>query len=553
MTSITLPARRPQTDTWLLLLMLWHGVVAVAGLAAAVSVLTSVPGGLRFVVAGIILALALISAAAVPLIHRRDHRGRVLSLVVNYLGFLACAAMLLHLIGAFTGIDDLAQRFSRGLPFLLIAFVGYLVGSFGDRYEQYPQRQMAFQRIGRIIMLAGLALFLLALINVPGLPALAREILQPVRLALVLGLLLFGSMFWAMWRQPVAEAMHVNNARSETLSGYLFLSPNFLGFLLFFAGPLLLSLYTSFTNWDAFGTRDWVGLDNYAKLLSITFAQLSSPTQLAAEVIDTKVYDELLRFSIFGNSYVVGTQDKLFWLSLRNTFVFCLIAVPLSVIPALLVSAILNSKLPGMKFFRAVYFIPSVAAVVGVSLIWQWMYNAAVGWINYGITSGVNLINTVTGLGIADPQMRWLSDANTALLSVAVMVAWQTIGFNTVLFVAGMQNIPKALYEAATVDGAGTWAQFRNVTLPLLAPTTVFVVTTTLIQAFQIFEPIFIMTNPAGGPNNSTLSMVLYLYQNGFQRFRQGYASAIAWVLFLAIFAVTVIQFRRQRGGAYEA
>jgi ABC-type sugar transport system permease subunit len=206
-----------------------------------------------------------------------------------------------------------------------------------------------------------------------------------------------------------------------------------------------------------------------------------------------------------------------------------------------------------MKFFRAVYFIPSVAAVVGVSLIWAWMYNAAVGWINYAITSGINLINNVTGLAIADPQMRWLSDANTALLSVAIMVAWQTMGFNTVLFLAGMQNIPKVLYEAATVDGAGAWAQFRNVTLPLLAPTTVFVVTTTLIQAFQVFEPIFIMTNPPGGPNNSTLSMVLYLYQNGFQRFRQGYAASIAWVLFLAIFVVTIIQFRRQRGGAYEA
>jgi ABC-type sugar transport system permease subunit len=548
-----MPAKRSNTDTWLLILMLWQGVLAIAGAAAVYLILTSMPGGLRFVVAGLIGLLAALSAAAVPLIQRRDHRGRVLSLVVNYLGFLACAAMLLHLIGAFTGIDDLALRFGRGLPFLLITFLGYLIGSFGDRYEQYPQRQLAFQRVGRIIMLAGLALFFVALINVPGLPALAGQILQPVRLALLLGLLLFGAMFWAMFRQPSAEAMHANNARSETISGYLFLSPNFLGFLLFFAGPLLLSLYTSFTNWDAFGTRDWVGLDNYAQLLNMTFAQLSSPTQLAAEVIDTKVFDELLRFNLFGNSYVIGAQDKLFWLSLRNTFVFCLIAVPLSVIPALLVSSILNSKLPGMKFFRAVYFIPSVAAVVGVSLIWQWMYNAAVGWINYGITTGINVVNDVFGLAIADPQIRWLSSADTALLSVAIMVAWQTMGFNTVLFLAGMQNIPKVLYEAATVDGAGAWAQFRNVTLPLLAPTTVFVVTTTLIQAFQVFEPIFIMTNPPGGPNNSTLSMVLYLYQNGFQRFRQGYAASIAWVLFLAIFVVTIIQFRRQRGGAYEA
>ncbi len=553
MTTLTLPARRSNADTWLLILMLWQGLLAVAGAVAVYAILTSVPGGLRFVAAGVVGLLAVLSAAAVPLIHRRNHRGRVLSLVVNYLGFLACAAMLLHLIGAFTGIDDLAQRFGRGLPFLLISFIGYLVGSFGDRYEQYPQRQLRFQRIGRIILLAGLALFFLSLINIPGLPALAGQIVQPVRLALLLGLLLFGSMFWAMWRQPVAEAMHVNNARSETLSGYLFLSPNFLGFLLFFAGPLLLSLYTSFTNWDAFGTRDWVGLDNYARLLNMTIAPLASRAQLASEVIDVAVYDELLRFSLFGNSYVVGAQDRLFWLSLRNTFLFCLIAVPLSVIPALLVASILNSKLPGMRFFRAVYFIPSVAAVVGVSLIWQWMYNAAVGWINYGITSGVDLVNNLTGLAIADPQMRWLSNADTALLSVAIMVAWQTMGFNTVLFVAGMQSIPKSLYEAATVDGAGVGAQFRKITVPLLAPTTVFVVTTTLIQAFQVFEPIFIMTNPPGGPNNSTLSMVLYLYQNGFQRFRQGYASSIAWVLFLAIFIVTIIQFRRQRGGAYDA
>ncbi|MCB0228795.1 MAG: sugar ABC transporter permease, partial [Anaerolineae bacterium] len=156
-------------------------------------------------------------------------------------------------------------------------------------------------------------------------------------MALLLGLILFGVMFWAMWRQPVAEVMGVNNARSETLSGYLFLSPNFLGFLLFFAGPLLLSLYTSFTNWDAFGTRDWVGLENYARLLHMTFAQLSSPTQLATEVINTSIFDELFRFSILGKSFIVGAQDKLFWLSIRNTVVFCLIAVPLSVIPALLV------------------------------------------------------------------------------------------------------------------------------------------------------------------------------------------------------------------------
>ncbi len=553
MTALSLTGRRQSAGTWPAILIIWHGLLAVAGAFAAYRVFTAVPGGFRFVIAGVLGVWALLSAAAVPLILQRDHRGRVLSLVVNYLGFLTCTAALLHLIGFFTGVDDLAARFGRGLPFLLLAFLGYLVRSQGDRYEQYPQRQKTFQRLGNMIMLGGFGLFLIAISNPAGIPGLVQELVQPVRLALLAGLLLFGLMFWAMWRQPTAEAMHVTNASSETLSGYLFLSPNFLGFLLFFAGPLLLSLYTSFTNWDAFGTRDWVGLGNYARLLNLTIAPLSSATQLASEAIDVTVYDELTRFSVLGRSFVVGAQDKLFWLALRNTILFCLIAVPLSIIPALLLANILTSDLPGMKIFRAIYFIPSVAAVVGVALIWQWLYNAAVGWINYGITSGVNTVNGLTGLALADPQVRWLSSSSTALLAIAIMVAWQTIGFNTVLFTAGMQNIPKTLYEAATVDGAGTWAQFWHVTLPLLAPTTVFVVATTLIQAFQVFEPIFIMTNPPGGPNNSTLSLVLYLYQNGFQRFRQGYASAIAWVLFLAIFAVTLVQFRRQRGASYEA
>ena len=139
---------------------------------------------------------------------------------------------------------------------------------------------------------------------------------------------------------------------------------------------------------------------------------------------------------------------------------------------------------------------------------------------------------------------------------MVIVAAWQWMGFNTVLFLAGLQNIPRSLYEAATVDGANSWQQFWKVTLPLLAPTTFFVITTTTIQAMQIFEQVFILipTNPAG-PNNSTLTLVLYLYQKGFQRFEQGYASAIAWVLFVIIFGATLFQFQRQRasGSSYDA
>ena len=359
-------------------------------------------------------------------------------------------------------------------------------------------------------------------------------------------------MIVAMWSKSSADALGAKNRHEEMLSGWLFLSPNLLGFLIFFAGPLLFSLYVSFTDWDAFGTKNWVGLKNYAKIVNLDTALLDDPGQRASDVIDVTVYDELTRFSLFGKHILIGAEDKLFWLALRNTFTFSLMAVPLSVIPALLLANLLNSKLPGMKFFRAIYFLPSIAAVVGVALIWQWLYNAAVGYINFGITSTVEMINGLLGAAIIDPRIRWLSDTRTALLAVVIMSAWQWIGLNTVLFLAGLQNIPGELYEAAIVDGAGRWAKFWNVTIPLLAPTTFFVITTAVIQALQLFEQVYVLipTEPPGGPNNSTLSVVLYLYQKGFQRFEQGYASAVAWVLFIVIFSITLIQYRRQRAGS---
>lgn len=557
MTAMARPMTKPaqRAGGWLTVLLIWHVLVAVAAAAGLYGLLTNqvtLPDWVRWFSVGALLLMALGSVGAVVFIPRRDHRGRALSLLVNYIGFLFSTVALLQLIGAFTGFDELADRFPRSLPFLAITFAGYLIYAFADRYDNYPKRQATVQRVGKFIMAGGLLLALAALVGWESVPQFIQERLQPVILALLAGVVLFGLMCWAMWRRPAAQAMNVNNARQEMIEGYLFLSPNLIGFLLFLAGPLLLSLYTSFTNWDGFGTRDFIGLANYSKLLNLTFVQLADARQLANQVLDVRVYDELLRFSLFGNHYLIGAADKLFWIALRNTFLFGILVVPLAVIPALGLAAVLNSKLPGMKFYRSVYFIPSVAAVVGVALIWQWMYNATVGWINYFILSGVNLLNSLTGLGLEAVQPRWLSTSDTALFAIVVMVAWQTIGFNTILFLAGMQNIPKVLYEAATVDGAGAWRQFTNITLPLLGPTMVFVLSTTIIAAFQIFEPIFIMTNPAGGPNNATLSAVLYLYQNGFQRFNQGYASAIAWLLFLIIFVVTLIQYRRQGNTSYE-
>lgn len=515
---------------------------------------TKLPGWLRLLLAFVMLAGGLASVLAAIFIQRRDHRGRVISLIVNYLGFLFCFLGTLHVLGVFIGIDALGETFPRGIPYLGGIFAGYLISAFGDRYENYPKRQKIFRRIGKIVMSIFGILFLLAIRTLPGLLALIKRYNSLPPYLLTLGAVLFGIVIWAIWRKDSANALRANNAHDEMLNGLLFLSPNLLGFLLFFAVPLLLSFYFSFTNYDA-TTRvsDWVGLKNYISLFNLTIAPLSTPNQPATDVLNTKIYDELTRITLFGRGFIIGAQDKLFWIALRNTIVFCLLAVPLSVIPALLLANLLNSKLPGMKFFRAIYFLPSVAAVVGVALIWQWLYNAAVGYINYSIVSAINLINNVFGLAIADPQIRWLSDTRTALLAVVIMSAWQWIGFDTVLFLAGMQNISKEIYEAATVDGASKWAQFTKITIPLLAPTTFFVVTTAIINALQLFEQVYVLINtePPGGPANSTISLVLYLYVKGFQRFQQGYASAVAWVLFIVIFSVTLLQYYRQRGGTY--
>lgn len=550
MTTTTFTNR---ADNWLTGVMAWQGVVCLVSMAGAVVFgLGMGPGAetavwLRILIAVLFLLWGAASGLAIPGIQQRQHRGRTLSLAANYLGFLVSFLGLLHVTGVFVGIDSLADTVGRGLPFLFILFIGYLIGAYGDRYENNYALEQRFRRVGQWVMGLAAIAALVAIGIFPGVLYWLSQLANPVAIGLLISTVSFAFFLWLMWREPAAAALHAKTSHEQMLSGYLFLSPNLLGFLFFFAGPLFLSFYTSFTNWDAFGTRDWVGLDNYITILDLNVERLETADQPLQEVMDVTIYSELTRLTIGNTHLVLGAADKLFWIALKNTVIFALAAVPLSTGIALLLANLLNSKLPGMKFFRAVYFLPSIAAVVGIALVWQWLYNSTVGYINYFIYL------LATALGTADPQIRWLSESQTALLAIIIVSAWQTIGFNTVLFLAGLQTIPGELYEAATVDGAGKFAQFRNVTIPLLAPTTFFVISTTTIQALQVFEQVFILTNPVGGPNNATLTLTVYLYQNGFQFFKQGYGSAIAWVLFIVIFGVTLAQFRRQRESAvYE-
>ncbi len=554
------PGTDPTSKNELILRMLslWRVLFSLLALGGALAPWAGLLPNLRFwqgILLSTVLGLsAIFSAIAVTDIARRRHRGRTTSLFIDYLGLVACLIVILQVGGVFTGIDALAEVFGRSLIFLLLAFGGYLLGAAGDYFQHHPKTERILRQAGKWVMIIGGLAFLFFANLLQGLLALFQNLTNPVGVGALLGLVVFGSALWGMWRAPSAAALNAKTNHEQMLNGWLFLSPNLLGFLIFFAGPLLLSFYFSFTDSDAFNTPKWVGFENYAKILNVTIKPLASPDQLARDVLDIKVFDEVGRLKLGNGGLLFGAEDRLFWLALKNTLTYALFAVPLSVIPALVLANILNSKLPGMKFFRAVYFIPSIAAIVGIALVWQWLFNATIGYINYFITLAIDLWNNLFNAGVIDPKIRWVSDERTALLAVIVIAAWQTMGFNTVLFLAGLQNIPGELYEAATVDGAGAWDKFWRITIPMLAPSTFYVVSTTTIQAMQVFEQVFILMNPPEGPNNSTITLVLYLYRSGFQNFKQGYASALAWVLFIVIFGLTLIQFRQQRRSSiYES
>jgi ABC-type sugar transport system permease subunit len=538
-------------EAWVRAAVVWHSLVGVAALAGAWIAYGAFEGWLRWLVAGLFVLFALSSAAAVPLLAKRRHAGRAISLAVNYLGTLAGFLLGMHYMGVYTGFDAFGDTFGRGVPFLGVALLAFLVGSFGDRYEDTkPGLYRTYQRSARIILAVAAAGFLLAVGIIPALLTFLQRLAQPTVAGLFIAGVLFGTFTWAFWRSELGRHFGMTNSQEESLNGYLLLSPNLLGFLGFFAGPLLLSLFVSFTDWDAFGDPTWVGLGNYTDMLGLQFATVGDG-QTAGEVLRAG-HTQLWQLNLFGQNIVIGATDAAFWISLRNIVVFALLALPLSVVPALFMAALLSSRIPGMKIFRAIYFIPAVAGVVGVALIWRQLFNPTIGFINYFIARATDVLNLLPGVDMDPAQPAWLADGSTALLAVVIVFAWQTVGFNTVLFLAGLQGISRDLYEAATLDGANWWQRLRYITIPQLAPTTFFVVATTGILGLQLFTEPFILYSPESpaGPANSTLTPVIYLYQQGFQRFSLGYASAVAWVLFVLIFVFTLVQFRRERARA---
>lgn len=282
-------------------------------------------------------------------------------------------------------------------------------------------------------------------------------------------------------------------ARRELLFGLLFASPWIVGFLAFTLYPMLSSLYYSFTTYHITGTTHWIGLGNFQEMF---------------------------------------TQDTLFWVSLWNSTVYSLVSVPLDVSVALLLAIMLNMAVPGRAFFRTVFFLPTIVPGVVTAILWVLLYNTQDG-----------MFNDILAFFHLGP-VPWLSSPDWAMRSLILMTVWG-VGNAVIIFLAGLQDVPGHLYEAARLDGAGSLSLFRHVTVPMVSPVILFNVILSVISSFQTFVIPFIMTG--GGPVNATQLYSLQVYLNSFQNFRMGYASAEAWFMFVIIFGLTLLTLRFSR------
>ena len=536
----SLKAENPAWFGPLIAFQLLYGLAAAAFTVLVWSNrLPSFTGTLRLGAAIVGLIVTIFSAFGTAWTWQRRHRGRLTSFVLDYLLAIIAAFLALQAVNFFNGLDALGETFSRGAPFLILVGVGALLNRMARRFRLYEQ---GLRLAARTTMLVG-GLMVLWQVGAPaGLLTFLSRMTQPRALIPLLVAALAGTAAVVLWRDGANEVFASSRDQIEVMNGFFFVSPNLIGFLAFFAGPLVFSFFVTFTDWDGINQASWVGLDNYAQILSLQARSLPEGAATSSALDPGFV-------SLFQvGSTVLGARDPLFWTGLRNVLVFGLVGVPLATIPALLIAALLNNRLPFIKVFRAIYFLPSIAGVVGVALIWKQLFSATIGFVNYAILRFFEVINLIPGVELTAPQPEWLASPRTALLAVIVVFAWSLMGFNTVLFLAGMQGIPGSLYEAADLDGAGPWARFRRITVPMLAPTTTFVVTTTTILALQLFNEPFILNvpNPANGPSNSTLTPVIHLFRSAFEEFELGYSSAVAWILFLFIFMITLFYFRRR-------
>jgi multiple sugar transport system permease protein len=284
--------------------------------------------------------------------------------------------------------------------------------------------------------------------------------------------------------------------RHQSNVAFVFITPTILLFAVFTLIPIVMSLYFSFTNYDVLSRIEFIGLDNYKRML----------------------------------------DDHVLWVTFKNVFIFTVIYVPLNLAIALSLALLLNRKRRGVGLFRTMYYIPTLTSGVAAATVWLWLLNPEYGLIN----------QLLSNVGITGPA--WLATTDTALISVTMVILWQTLGSNMIIYSAGLQGIPDYLYESARLDGAGAFACFRYITWPSLRPTTFFVSTMTIIGALQLFDQPYVLTQ--GGPANATRTVVYNIYQSGFNELQMGYASAQAFLLAAIILIFAFVNMRLNKEGA---
>lgn len=283
--------------------------------------------------------------------------------------------------------------------------------------------------------------------------------------------------------------------RSDYFWAYLMIAPTMLGLFIFYLWPIVQNFYFSFTEWGAFGQYEWTGLDNYKRLL----------------------------------------EDATLLQAFKNTSIYIIFTVPIGIFLSIIVAVLLNQNIKGKSIYRTLYFLPVITMPAAIAMVWKWLYNADYGMFNYLLSLA----------RIEGPQ--WVSDPSIALYSIIAVAIWSGIGYNMVIFLSGLQGIPKMYYEAAEIDGAGPVTVFFKITLPLLSPVIFFVSIMSLIGAFQVFDLIFMMIGKSSTALESTQSIVYLFYQHAFVLNDKGYAAAIAVLLLAVILIITAIQMVLQK------
>lgn len=318
--------------------------------------------------------------------------------------------------------------------------------------------------------------------------------------------------------------------KREAATGRALVTPWVIGFVVFNVFTIGASLYLSFTDYNLFRAPEWIGLQNYQDIFDVSFGRLESPEQRSSDVLARR-HKEVIRLDTSEGGFVFGARLDNFWRSMRLTLLYAVISVPLGLAGALGVALLLNQKVKGLGFWRVLYYMPAVLPAVATALLWRWMFSQN-GIIN-------SLTQPIWRLAGNDAP-RWFTDPQLALPAFIIIGLWGVFGANSVILLAGLKGIPQELYEAASIDGAGNWAKFRHVTIPMLSPALFYNLVTSTIAALQIFElAAFIQTPESVGTFVNWL-----IYQEAFTVRNMGMASAMAWILLLIILALTALIFR---------